>query len=496
MAPNPLLPFMDDHELQNLPPSPSPSPSSSSASSTSTSLSDSHSVDSDATPPPQTPRHRTSTNTRTLEHYWSEWDLAFRTPGLADELTSPLCSFGGRRGWAQGVEDADGAKSPLNGRVKDGDAGGKPFVLELDLDSNSDSALYIEAESHTKEDGEVQAQNQGRDAMQPDKGDTDRKEGSTGESGPSTSLDDLNSTDICRRLDLSLTKIPARSIRTDHQAHQTTGTRLRHAPFYPLDASSRTVRLRRLLEPLMEEDGTVPNELQLVASSLSGSGGPVTGISGVDNLQYPSSHTQTCELLYGQSPVATMRSRDSTQCWAPPSGCSPTPSLLDDIPGLTQESSQTSTVLLTPIHSSASLPRTRPIMSSKTPSKRPPLPVKYHPSLVTTQNRTSASLLTSSVPTADHTTSDLTLPLLAMSSMAPQAMQILHVSSDGGPVEALRRFLDANREQPSLSGFSLFLHCPKKRVPHRSSSRMKRQKKVVDEWNGLMGSRRTFSSRG
>jgi hypothetical protein len=61
-----------------------------------------------------------------------------------------------------------------------------------------------------------------------------------------------------------------------------------------------------------------------------------------------------------------------------------------------------------------------------------------------------------------------------------------HVSSEGGPISALKRYVLASKQDPRLSGMSLFLHCPKKRVPHRSTERIRKLRKIAMEWNNLL----------
>lgn len=61
-----------------------------------------------------------------------------------------------------------------------------------------------------------------------------------------------------------------------------------------------------------------------------------------------------------------------------------------------------------------------------------------------------------------------------------------HVSSDGGPVAALKRYISATKDE-GLGGMSLFLHCPKKRVPLHSIERIRKERKIALEWNQILG---------
>jgi hypothetical protein len=60
-----------------------------------------------------------------------------------------------------------------------------------------------------------------------------------------------------------------------------------------------------------------------------------------------------------------------------------------------------------------------------------------------------------------------------------------HISSEGGPISALNIYILASKQDPSLSGMSLFLHCPKKRVPHQGTERIRKERKIAMEWNDL-----------
>jgi len=57
-----------------------------------------------------------------------------------------------------------------------------------------------------------------------------------------------------------------------------------------------------------------------------------------------------------------------------------------------------------------------------------------------------------------------------------------HVSSDGGPIAALKRYISATKDE-GLGGMSLFLHCPKKRVPLHSIERIRKERKIALDWN-------------
>lgn len=61
-----------------------------------------------------------------------------------------------------------------------------------------------------------------------------------------------------------------------------------------------------------------------------------------------------------------------------------------------------------------------------------------------------------------------------------------HVSSDGGPIAALKRYIAVSKDEPGLSGMSLFLHCAKKRVPFHSYARVRKERKIVMEWNQML----------
>lgn len=60
-----------------------------------------------------------------------------------------------------------------------------------------------------------------------------------------------------------------------------------------------------------------------------------------------------------------------------------------------------------------------------------------------------------------------------------------HVSSDGGPVAALKRYISATDDE-DLGGMSLFLHCAKKRVPLHSVERFRKERKIALEWNQVL----------
>jgi hypothetical protein len=59
-----------------------------------------------------------------------------------------------------------------------------------------------------------------------------------------------------------------------------------------------------------------------------------------------------------------------------------------------------------------------------------------------------------------------------------------HVSSDGGPIAALKRYISTKDED--LGGMSLFLHCPKKRVLLHSIERIRKERKIALEWNQIL----------
>jgi len=60
-----------------------------------------------------------------------------------------------------------------------------------------------------------------------------------------------------------------------------------------------------------------------------------------------------------------------------------------------------------------------------------------------------------------------------------------HVSSDGGPIAALKRYISATKDEES-GGMSLFLHCPKKRVPLHSIERIRKERKIALDWNQIL----------
>ena len=57
-----------------------------------------------------------------------------------------------------------------------------------------------------------------------------------------------------------------------------------------------------------------------------------------------------------------------------------------------------------------------------------------------------------------------------------------HVSSSGGPLAALRRYDEALRLDSSFTGMSLFLNCPKKRVPFPSELQLAKYRLVAEAW--------------
>jgi hypothetical protein len=67
----------------------------------------------------------------------------------------------------------------------------------------------------------------------------------------------------------------------------------------------------------------------------------------------------------------------------------------------------------------------------------------------------------------------------------PRPKMLHHVSSDGGPVAALKRYISATNDE-ELGGMSLFLHCPKKRVPLHSKERIRKERKIAVEWNQIL----------
>jgi hypothetical protein len=67
----------------------------------------------------------------------------------------------------------------------------------------------------------------------------------------------------------------------------------------------------------------------------------------------------------------------------------------------------------------------------------------------------------------------------------PRPKMLHHVSSDGGPVAALKRYISATKDE-GLGGMSLFLHCPKKKVPLHSIERIRKERKIALEWNQIL----------
>lgn len=63
-----------------------------------------------------------------------------------------------------------------------------------------------------------------------------------------------------------------------------------------------------------------------------------------------------------------------------------------------------------------------------------------------------------------------------------------HVSSSGGPLAALRRYDHALKPDSSLAGMSLFLNCPKKRVPFPSDTQLTKYRHVAEAWRRTMKS--------
>jgi hypothetical protein len=154
------------------------------------------------------------------------------------------------------------------------------------------------------------------------------------------------------------------------------------------------------------------------------------------------------------------------------SDLSPTPSLTyDTVPA--SQGSQSSAILRTPstpFRSTA--PRLwRPSSSPTTPTK--PRTPKSGPSVFRTSHSVALSPALLAPPESQHRT-------------GTRVTQLHHVSSDGGPIQALQRFLEARKVDPSLAGFSLFLHCPKKRVRRSKSEWTKRHLVIIQGWNALM----------
>lgn len=170
--------------------------------------------------------------------------------------------------------------------------------------------------------------------------------------------------------------------------------------------------------------------------------------------------------------VSAQRATYTLPCDLP--DLSPTPSLLYDTNCSSQGSSQSSAVLRTP-----STP-----VSLHLPMPWSPPPTPSTPTKLANVRR----------PREEMPSRPMECDLFQMESdHSFRPRQLHHVSSDGGPVQALYRFLDARRSEPSLEGFSLFLHCPKKRVRSSKSGFTTRQRVVIEEWNALMSTIRTSS---
>jgi hypothetical protein len=64
-----------------------------------------------------------------------------------------------------------------------------------------------------------------------------------------------------------------------------------------------------------------------------------------------------------------------------------------------------------------------------------------------------------------------------------------HVSSDGGPVAALKRYIQAKLLDPHLSGMSLFLHSPRRRVAFFCRKSRDKERETAKEWHQVAVSR-------
>ena len=93
--------------------------------------------------------------------------------------------------------------------------------------------------------------------------------------------------------------------------------------------------------------------------------------------------------------------------------------------------------------------------------------------------------LTTSIPYRTIYLSAQTLVQPSPEVVYSKPKMLHHISSDGGPISAMKRYLNASREDETISGMSLFLHCPKKRVPHYSMERVRKERKIAMEWKKL-----------
>lgn len=93
--------------------------------------------------------------------------------------------------------------------------------------------------------------------------------------------------------------------------------------------------------------------------------------------------------------------------------------------------------------------------------------------------------LTTSIPYQTLYPSAQTLVQPSPEVVYSKPKMLHHISSDGGPISAMKRYLNAYREDETISGMSLFLHCPKKRVPHHSMERVRKEREIAIEWNKL-----------
>lgn len=177
------------------------------------------------------------------------------------------------------------------------------------------------------------------------------------------------------------------------------------------------------------------------------------------------------------TPISSPTPVRVSRCYLP----TPTPSLVTPS---TQPSSPNGSVLLTPV--------TPPLYHWPNDNcgdlETPESPTPYAPMAKlafwdTAVHAAQRSLL----PNAERLTAvekNFELPELDVSE-PPSPILLCHTPSDGGAVAALKRYDRSLRLDPGLSGMSLFLNCPKRRVPFPSDEQLERQDKVARDWAKL-----------
>jgi hypothetical protein len=101
-----------------------------------------------------------------------------------------------------------------------------------------------------------------------------------------------------------------------------------------------------------------------------------------------------------------------------------------------------------------------------------------------TPNQTITSDL---VPTMPIVSRQITSTEVQPAQPAPKLLH--HVSSNGGPVAALKRYVQAKLLDPQLSGMSLFLHSPRRRVAFFSRKIRDKERETAKEWHQVAVSR-------